>query len=1032
MKIYYGILAVLLVMAGCAKPETPNGFIDADIFLNPPIEYRSAPFYSLNDKLDTAEVIRQVRGFKEAGFGGSFLHSRGGLLTEYMGSEWWEVMDAAVRTSKEIGINAWFYDEDKWPSGFAGGKIPLVSEDFHARCLTRVEKDEEVDEIDSVLYEDDRYRYIIHKARMGNGWFNGTCYTDLLNSDMVKTFIDSAYAPYLERYRAKIGKTVPGIFTDEPQVSARVSGGKEGSVSFSPVVIDKFKEMHGYDLLPVIPMLFDTIGNYSKVRYDYYQTISRCFEESFARQIGAYCEEMNTIFTGHLNGENTFETTMANSGNSMINYRHMQMPGIDQLGLYYPELNIPRSVSSVANQYGIARRMSESYGISGHNMNFEDRKWLLDWLTINGINFIVPHLTSYSMKGERKRDYPPNFSPAQPYWEYNSLFEDYSARICYVNTIGKYAANLLLIHPLESEYLGIRNNSFNIYSQCMTQLLKSHRNFDLGDEQILSEIAKVENGELVVGEMAYRLLILPGMLVVRSSTLDLLERFHASGGKILVYGYYPGYVDGESNPDAVESLKRISRLVSEDEFVDLLDGLLPAEYALKGVDSENVWTHFRKVDNGGILQLSNTSRLKEVECNLQFAGPVTNPVLWNPEDGASMKLTPGGDGEIKLRFAATQSWIVTFGEASKDADLSVEYRIGGEKTELIRIQNAWEGKRLDPNALTLDFARYSTDNGNSFSDPEPVIGIHRRLTKERYNGSLILQFEPQVADIPENCSLVVEQSHLYNIAVNGKEIRFEGDSYYRDHALRVQDISGTLRRGKNEITLTVNYTAPETGSLNAVKRYGTEIESIYLVGDFGVTAVPSSLPVGRSHKYRDKTLVEKPVYRMERFEISSERSLFDNDLVLQGYPFYAGRFILSNRFNVEKIDPSKRYLLSFPAFESTAVIVRLNGEEFEPMIFSPWEVDITGAIREEENRIEVELVNSLRNLMGPHHHRDGELKKVGPASFTGKAEWPNEGGGEDNWYDLRLKGKATLWRDDYCHIPFGLLGPVVISSIAVL
>ena len=42
MKIYYGILAVLLVMAGCAKPETPNGFIDADIFLNPPIEYRSA------------------------------------------------------------------------------------------------------------------------------------------------------------------------------------------------------------------------------------------------------------------------------------------------------------------------------------------------------------------------------------------------------------------------------------------------------------------------------------------------------------------------------------------------------------------------------------------------------------------------------------------------------------------------------------------------------------------------------------------------------------------------------------------------------------------------------------------------------------------------------------------------------------------------------------------------------------------------------------------------------------------------------
>ncbi len=78
------------------------------------------------------------------------------------------------------------------------------------------------------------------------------------------------------------------------------------------------------------------------------------------------------------------------SGNAMITYRHMQMPGIDQLGLNYGLLNSPKSVSSVANQYGIPRRLSESYGISGQNMNFEDRKWLLDWHTINGINFIVP------------------------------------------------------------------------------------------------------------------------------------------------------------------------------------------------------------------------------------------------------------------------------------------------------------------------------------------------------------------------------------------------------------------------------------------------------------------------------------------------------------------------------------------------------------------------------------------------------------------------------------------------------------------
>ncbi len=1027
MRFHHYLSIILLFIVGCTKSEDSGDWINADIFFNPTVDYRSAPFYSLNDKLDTAEVIRQVGGFKDAGFGGSFLHSRGGLLTEYMGPEWWEVMDAAVRTSKENGIKAWFYDEDKWPSGFAGGKIPLITDDFHARCLSRIDKTEKVSDIDLVLYEDDRFKYIIHKARMGNGWFNGTCYSDLLNPDMVRSFIDSAYTPYLNRYREEIGKTVPGIFTDEPQISPRVSGGKEGSVSFSPVVVEKFREMHGYDLLPAIPMLFDTIDNYTTVRYNYYQTISLCFEENFTRQIGNYSAGMNAVFTGHLNGEEDFHSAMVNSGNSMINYRHMQMPGIDQLGLHYSPLNVPKSVSSVANQYGIARRMSESYGISGQNMSFEDRKWLLDWLTINGINFIVPHLSSYSMKGERKRDYPPNFSQAQPYWEYNKLFEDYSARMCYVNTIGKYAADLLLIHPLESEYLGIENDSYHNYDQCMTLLQNRHRNYDLGDEQILSEIAKIENNEMVVGQMAYKVIVLPGMLVIRQSTLDLLEKFNASGGKILVYAHYPEYVDGELNPEALESLKEISRLVGEKDLGEVIDETLPTEYKVMGTDNELIWSHFRNVNTGGILQLSNTSRLQEVNCDLLFSTTVTNLALWNPENGRSMKLVPGEDGRIKLRFAATQSWIVTYGEASKEADVFQVYQPHGLKTELTQIHTPWHGKRLDPNALTLDFARYSTDNGRTFSNPEPVIGIHQRLTKERFSGQLILKFEPQVAHVPTNCSLVVEQPHLYRISINGKEIKFEGNEYYLDHAFRVQNISGTLREGKNEIWMEVDYVAPESSSLNAAKRYGTEIESIYLIGDFAVTATPSTKPFGISQKYSDKLLVEKPVYHMDHFEISDENDLFDNDLVLQGYPFYAGKFVLSNIFDAEEIDQSRKYLLSFPSFESIVVTIRVNGTEFEPKIFSPWEFDISSAIKEGENKIEIELVNSLRNLLGPHHHVDGELKEVGPASFTGNPFWPNQGG-ENNWYELRLNRNPTLWRDDYCLIPFGLFGPVILFS----
>lgn len=1028
MKQLLFFLLIIIPFAGCKKNSVSTvEMIKADVFLNPPAEFRSAPFWALNDKLDTTELIKQIHDFKNAGYGGFFLHSRTGLLTEYMGKEWWDAMDAAVRTSKQIGLKTWFYDEDKWPSGFAGGKVPLMSEEFHARCLIRIDKKDLVNQADQVFFEDDKYKYVCHKSEMGNAWFNGTTYVDLLNPEMVKAFINVAYVPYLERYKNEMGRTALGIFTDEPQVSPRLSGGIEGSVSFSQAILKKFKEMHGYDIVPMMPALFDTTGNFRKIRYDYYQTISRCFEESFTKQIGVFNGKNNSIFTGHINGEENLSSVMVNVGNAMITYRHMQMPGIDQLGLNFSTLNSPKSVSSVANQYGISRRLSEAYGISGQNMNFEDRKWLLDWLTINGINFIVPHLSLYSMKGDRKRDYPPDFSPAQPYWEYNKLFEDYTGRMCYVNTIGKYAADIVIIHPLESEYFGIKNDCYQQYDKCLNMLQKDHRNYDLGDEQIIADIAKIENQKFIIGQMSYKVVVLPTMLVIRRSTLNLLKQFKASGGVILVYGNYPDYVNGEQVPEAIDTLKQISQSVQENEFLSTLDKVSPSLYKIKGVNNELIWTHFRIVANGGILQLSNTSRLEEVDCDLSFSPSVKNLALWNPENGRSMKLVPENDGRIKLHFAAAKSLLITYGDASKEAILTDRYQVPATRKEVAKINGNWKGQRLDPNALTLDFARYSTDNGKTYSKPEPVIGIHQRLTGKKYTGRLILKFEPEVASVPLKYSLVVEQPQLYNISINNKIIRFEGKDYYRDHAFRIQDISGTLKQGVNEIMLSLNYVAPEPASLNAYKRYGTEIESIYLIGDFAVAVTPSANPFMESQKNALKKFVAKPVHSISRFAITKETTEFEADLTMQGYPFYAGTFVLSNTFMIDKKTKEKKYYISFPSFESIVVKVKINGKEFAPLIYSPWETEISDALKEGENHVEITLINSLRNLLGPHHHTGGELTGVGPASFTGNSGWPNIGG-ENNWYDLRLKGNPTLWRDDYYLIPFGLLEPPVISE----
>lgn len=92
-------------------------------FKSPGIKYRSRPFWAWNGELSGQELYRQLDVLKEMGFGGAFIHSRVGLETEYMGREWMELVDRCLAYGREIGLEMWIYDEDRWPSGTAGGAV---------------------------------------------------------------------------------------------------------------------------------------------------------------------------------------------------------------------------------------------------------------------------------------------------------------------------------------------------------------------------------------------------------------------------------------------------------------------------------------------------------------------------------------------------------------------------------------------------------------------------------------------------------------------------------------------------------------------------------------------------------------------------------------------------------------------------------------------------------------------------------------------------------------------------------------------
>lgn len=1028
------LLSLAIAFSGQILAQPVKGTFEKTIsyekFINPPNEYRSFPFYSINDSMNTREITRQIHGFKNAGLGGFYMHSRDGLITEFLGKDWWTMMDAAVKTAQESGLQIMFYDEDKWPSGFSGGIIPRMSEDYRAKSLVRLKKETPLPTGSLILKEDAQYKYIQHTAPMGNPLFNGTCYVDLFNPEMVSKFLEVSYKPYNEKYFSQINNYHFAIFADEPHIHARYfdkNTPNEGALSYSPWVAKRFSEKYGYNLLDKVDLLFEEKDNWREVRLYYYRAVAEQFDESFARQISEYCEKNGIKFTGHYLGEDDLEKVRDRIGNSMMHYRWMQQPGMDLLGLGIAgRLLTARSVSSVANQYDTPRRLSELFGISGQNMNFEDRMWLAGWHAILGINHFCPHLTLYSMKGLRKRDYPPTFSYQQPYWPYNKKLEDYMGRIAYAATIGKYAPEILVINPLESEYIkGRADKDFTNSVQNVMEILQaSHYDYDLGDEQIIAEKGQMATKTLSVGSMHYSSVILPDMISIRETTLQLLLQLNGTGGSIFSIGRFPEFVDGKAGNPLLNELKKICIRTEEKQLADALKARINPNITITGPDTDKVWTQLRTSDDGNLVLLFNTSHTSPSKISLKPFALEKDAVLWNPAKGKCYTLKPNPEGQFELELEASEVLWITSGKLNKTAKTSGEYAINKPEKEILSLKNEWQGKRLSPNALTLDFARYSIDGGKTFSDSEPVIGILNRLNDEGFRGKLLFHYPVQIEQVPANCKLVLEQPTMYTkVHINSQLFPFKTDGFYVDHQFRTADITALLQKGSNTIELELDYKPAVKTSAIATERYGSEIESIYLTGDFGVVCL-NVTEMNNSQRNATGNFRSRPVRQVQSFSIGSEKSHFSGDVSMNGYPFYAGAFEMQQTFEIASLKKGSRYLLELPNCEAVVSVIELNGTVLDTLCWAPFKTDITQALKPGKNELKITMVNSLRNLLGPHHHNRGELIKVGPNSFTGAGGFP-DAVGDENWYDLRKTDtKLKIWTDTYHLIPFGMLAPV--------
>jgi hypothetical protein len=565
-------------------------------FESPGSWFRGQPFWAWNGALEPEELRRQIRLMKAMGLGGFFMHSRVGLDTPYLQEDWFRCVEACVDEARRQGMLAWMYDEDRWPSGAAGG---LVTRDprWRRRALALAVLSSPAELAwtpDTVAAFTARLRgaAATHVRRLPRGrkpgplgpgerilafrvavehpdsWYNDATSLDTLNPAAVRRFITVTHESYRQRIQRSFGSTVPGMFTDEP--SRGRAFGEDGSdagmdLPWTPGLPAAFRARYGYDIVERLPELFFDVGGrgVTPARHDYHDCVTHLFVDSFSRQVGQWCEENGLLFIGHVDREDRLSSQCDASGSSMRFYEHMQAPGMDLLTERWRAFTTAKQVSSVARQFGRRWRVSETYGCTGWDFPLAGHKALGDWQIALGITLRCQHLAWYTMEGAAKRDYPASISPHSPWWRLYPVVEDYFGRILSVMTRGEEVRDVLVIHPLESAWMLV-NRSWRTDPRVKAldralvdledTLLCAHLDFDYGDEEMVGRLGAVSRRRgtplLMVGRATYAVAVVPALLTVRSSTLKLLEEFRAAGGRVVFAGEPAAHVDAEPSDAA--------------------------------------------------------------------------------------------------------------------------------------------------------------------------------------------------------------------------------------------------------------------------------------------------------------------------------------------------------------------------------------------------------------------------------------------------------------------------------------------------
>ena len=920
------------------------------------------PFLVWNGEVTKARITVILEQFAAQHCGGVFIHPRSGLITEYLSERWFELWAFALRECERLGLECHIYDENSYPSGFAGGHVPATDLNTIAETMTGVADGQ----------------FAIKKAPP-DPFHAGFGYVDLARPGTTELFLKTTHAEYARRFQGEFGTRIKYAFTDEPELYSR------DGLAWSTHLVQEFQREHGYAIADRLNEFAGTDESACAVRFDYFWTAQRLFTGNFLRPMHDWCAAHELAFTGHFN-EHVWPVP-CDVPDIMAALRWMHVPGNDLLGFQFTSTNRAANglcllnlteLRSVANQLGRDRVLCETTGGGGYGFALADAKALEDFALANGVNLINPHLSYETLAGARKYDWPQTFSDHSPWWDAYRLNADHTTRVVHALRRGREQNRILVLQPTTTAWIHYRPPSFKSDKKLdpvIEQLRQSqielvlalhgeHFDFDLGDELIMAELGAAEAGKLRVGERSYDVVVLPaGMENLLDSTVTLLRQFNEAGGKVLVAGELPIFVRGRRLVDTT-SFAGWDRCGSREKLLTRLRQLVPPRFTAPAD-----WCVMRKeLPAGDILYY------------------IANP--WNQAQRATVQLE--GRNAILLDTATgTMSVLKNF-----ELDLPSHGHalvLVSPVAAPVKVQPKWRAteigpvsvERVDTNVLVLDYCDFGTEKSL------PTIAAD--LKNWQANGfprnmwSVSTQYKRRILDAPIAAGsgftvryrfhtpqmpleLAVERPWLYQITLNEKLVPFEGASRWFDEDIRRVNISDFVVAGENVIELTAQ-------TFNVL----CEIMPVYLLGNFAVT--PGSIG----------------------FILEPARPLALGDWVGQGLSFYP--WGVRYRMPICLTQPARQIAVELPEWVGSVAQIYWNGTARGAIAFPPYRIEWTEDVPAGKYELVIEVRGNLKNLLGPHFS-DG---LPGPWSWQA-APQPQPAGSQ---YKFSPTG---LWKSPRCWV----------------